>query len=368
VARPSVTIVVPTFREVESLPHLLDRIAKVREAHGLDLDVLIMDDDSRDGSVELVAARPEPWVQLVVRTANRGLSPAVIDGLARARGEVLVCMDADLSHPPEAIPKMMTKLDEGADFVVGSRYASGGTTSHDWGFLRWINSRVATLLARPLTSIRDPMSGFFALRRSTFAAGRALNPIGYKIGLELIVKCGCERVVEVPIHFEDRRYGESKLTLAQQLYYLQHLRRLYIFKFGVWSQLMQFLAVGALGMVVNLLVLTLLLTIAVPARPAVAAAIFVSMLFNFALNRRFSFSFARRGPWPQQLFRFVAASSVGALVNYGLTVFLIRQFPTLAPQLAAVVGVVAATALNFTASRYLVFRAGHIRVGTPPAE
>src|SRR5690349_15415001 len=107
-------------------------------------------------------------------------------------------MDADLSHPPEALPGMLTKLREGADFVLGSRYVRGGTTSDDWGVLRWLNSRVATWLARPLTSVRDPMSGFFALRRSTFEAGREFNPIGYKIGLELIVKCGCERVVEVP--------------------------------------------------------------------------------------------------------------------------------------------------------------------------
>ena len=120
---------VPTYREVESLPHLIDRIAKVREEHGLDLDVVIMDDDSRDGSVELIAARREPWVSIVVRTADRGLSPAVIEGLKRARGEVLVCMDADLSHPPEELPKMMDKLDAGADFVVGSRYASGGGTA-----------------------------------------------------------------------------------------------------------------------------------------------------------------------------------------------------------------------------------------------
>src|SRR5206468_3261744 len=103
-----------------------------------------------------------------------------------------------------------------------------------------------------------------------FEAGKALNPIGYKIGLEIIVKCGCERVVEVPIHFEDRRYGKSKLTMRQQLLYLQHLRRLYMFKFGVWSQLAQFLVVGALGTGVNLVVLTALLAAGWPGRPAVA--------------------------------------------------------------------------------------------------
>src|SRR4051812_35647152 len=155
-----------------------------------------MDDDSRDGSTELVQSRPEPWVQLIVRTTDRGLSASVLDGLRRAKGDVLIGMDADLSHPPEAIPAMLQKLEAGADFVVGSRYVKGGTTSDDWGVFRWLNSRVATLLARPLTALQDPMSGFFALRRTIFEAGDNFNPIGYKIALEIIVKCRCERVVE----------------------------------------------------------------------------------------------------------------------------------------------------------------------------
>ena len=195
-----------------------------------------MDDDSRDGSVELVRDRSEDWVRLVVRTTDRGLSQAALEGLSQAKGDVLVCMDADLSHPPEAIPAMLAKLAEGADFVIASRYVAGGSTAHDWGFLRWLNSRVATWLARPLTHVSDPMSGFFALRRATFEAGRDFNPIGYKIGLELVVKCHCERVVEIPIHFTDRRFGTSKLTLRQQALYLAHLWRLYAFKFGVWTR------------------------------------------------------------------------------------------------------------------------------------
>src|SRR5204863_2286130 len=131
---------------------------------------------------------------------------------------------------------------------------------------------------------------------------------------ELLVKCGCERVVEIPIHFEDRRFGESKLTMKQQLLYIQHLRRLYIFKYGVWSQLAQFLVVGGLGTFVNLVALTALLAALVPTRPAIAAAIFFSMCFNFVLNRRFSFSAARRGSWWRQFIAFTAASSVGALI------------------------------------------------------
>lgn len=359
-----VTVVVPTYKEAENLPHLISRLAKVRQEHGLDMDVLIMDDDSQDGSAELVASRPEEWVKIVVRTKNRGLSPSVLDGMRRATGDVLLCMDADLSHPPEAIPQMLGKLDEGADFVIGSRYVRGGSTSDDWGFLRWLNSRVATLLARPLTNARDPMAGFFALRRTTFAAGRAFNPVGYKIGLELIVKCGCERVVEVPIHFEDRQLGKSKLTMRQQLLYVRHLRRLYTFKFGAWSQLAQFLTVGGLGTLVNLVLLTVFLHVGMAANAAVAAAIALSMVFNFVLNRRFSFGESRRESWLKQFVGFMAACSVGALINYAVTLLFIGRLFSLRPQLAALVGIAAATAFNFIASRYLVFRSSHIR---PPA-
>jgi len=356
-----VTVVVPTYKEAENLPHLIHRLAKVREEHGLDLDVLIMDDNSGDGSAELVAARPEDWVKIVVRTTDRGLSPSVLDGMKRATGDILICMDADLSHPPEALPQILRKLEEGADFVIGSRYVQGGSTSDDWGFLRWLNSRVATLLARPLTSARDPMAGFFAFRRSTFAAGRDFNPVGYKIGLEFIVKCGCERVVEVPIHFEDRQLGKSKLTARQQLLYLKHLRRLYTFKFGAWSQLVQFLTVGGLGTVVNLVLLTLLLNLAMPAQASVAAAIVLSMVFNFVLNRRFSFGESRKESWLKQFIGFMAACSVGALINYAVTLLFMGRTFSFRPQLAALFGIAAATAFNFIASRYLVFRSSHIR-------
>ena len=357
---PTITVVVPTFREAQNLPHLIDGLARLRESHCLPLDLLIIDDDSQDGSLELVQSRREAWVQIVVRTGQRGLSSAVLEGLRRARGEVLVCMDADLSHPPAALPRMLAKLQEGADFVIGSRYASGGSTAHDWGFLRWLNSRLATLLARPLTTVRDPMAGFFALRRSTFAKGRDFAPVGYKIGLELLVRCGCERVVEVPIHFDSRRYGRSKLTLKQQLLYLQHLRRLYVFRYGLWTQLTQFLAVGAMGTVVNLAALTTLIGAGVPTRGAVAAAIFLSMCFNFVLNRRFSFSLARGRSWVRQFAGYLAASSAGALINYSTTLFVLGRFGT-RPQAAALVGIVAGTSFNFIASRYLVFRVSHVR-------
>ncbi|MEL7462416.1 MAG: glycosyltransferase, partial [Pseudomonadota bacterium] len=156
------SIVVPTFRERENIPHLIERVRRLRETEKMEIELLFMDDDSKDGSVEAVAASGAEWAQIVERDSERGLSPAVIDGFKLARHPVIVCMDCDLSHPPEAIPQMIFALAGGQRFVIGSRYVKGGSTDDDWGFFRWLNSIIATLLARPLTSAKDPMSGFFA--------------------------------------------------------------------------------------------------------------------------------------------------------------------------------------------------------------
>ena len=206
---PSVSVVVPTYREADNIPLLVDRIARLRDERRLDLELLIMDDDSNDGIEDVVRGLRKAWVRLTVRKENRGLGPAVVDGMRLARNDVLVCMDADLSHPPEAIPELLEALSQNYDFVIGSRYVEGGTTDERWSLFRRLNSRVATLLARPFTCARDPMSGFFALRRETFASAQDLNPIGYKIGLELLVKARCEFIKEVPIHFTDRGWGRA---------------------------------------------------------------------------------------------------------------------------------------------------------------
>lgn len=365
VSRPSLGVVVPTYREAENIPHLVKRLGAVRDREGLDLELWLVDDDSRDGTEEIVRSLDLPWVHLVVRKADRGLSQAVLDGLRRCKRDVLVVMDADLSHPPEKIPEMVDALADGADFVVGSRFVAGGSTDDDWGLFRWLNSRVATLLARPLTSLEDPMSGFFALSRETFEGGRDFNPVGYKIGLELVIKCRCALVKEIPIHFSDRRFGKSKLSLKEQLKYVKHVRRLYDYKFGTWSHLAQFLVVGASGLAVNLAVLTLLVRWSVREKLAIALAIALSMVWNFALNRRFSFSYARRRSIVWQFAGFVGACSIGAVVNYFVTLAVwdaVRY-----KQTAAVAGVVAGTLFNFVANRFFVFRQVHVKPASPPA-
>jgi dolichol-phosphate mannosyltransferase len=358
-APDSVTVVVPTYREAQNIPHLVARLQALRRSSGLDLELLLMDDDSEDGSAEIVSALELTWVRLVTRKSNRGLSNAVLDGLTLAETDFVVVMDADLSHPPEKIPELLAALKSGVDLAVGSRFADGGSTADDWGLFRWLNSRVATILAMPLTSISDPMSGFFAMRRSTFDTAPDLNPVGYKILLEIIVKCRCRLILEVPIHFDNRRFGSSKLTFKEQLRYFRHLRRLYTFRYGTWSHLAQFLVVGASGLAVNLLTLTALLSLHVAKKPAVAVAIVLSMIWNFSLNRRFSFSYARDQSVIRQFLGFTAACSVGAVVNYLTTMTLWQMLPY--KQLAAVGGVLAGTFFNFAASRFVIFRTKYVR-------
>ena len=231
-----VSIITPAYREAENLPELISRIAPLRlSPHHLDLELIIVNDESGDDTAAVVRSAAQPWVRLLTRSTERGLSSAVVHGLNSSRHDYLIVMDADLSHPPESIPKLLDALDEGAAFAFGSRYIRGGSTDDRWTLPRALNSRVATLLARPLTDLKDPMSGFFALRRETLAATAPLNPVGYKIGLELLVKSRVAKsrarpAVEVPIHFASRTRGESKLTIREKLLYLIHLSRMLRFQ------------------------------------------------------------------------------------------------------------------------------------------
>ncbi|MEM7365957.1 MAG: glycosyltransferase family 2 protein [Pseudomonadota bacterium] len=353
---PTVDIVVPAFQERDNIKALAERIASVREATGYDIHVYVVDDDSQDGTEQAVDELDLGWFSLIVRKDERGLSSAVLRGMDEGEGDILLCMDADLSHPPEAIPAMVSELNAGADFVVGSRYVEGGSTDDNWGLYRWLNSRIATLLARPFVNILDPMSGFFALFRSQYDQATQLNPIGYKIGLELIVKCGCRKVVEVPIHFTDRVRGESKLTMSEQLKYIQHIRRLFLYQYATSSELIQFLVVGGSGTIINLSVLTILLWLSVPSAAAIAGGIAVSVISNFVLHRRFTFSHSRTQPVISQFLRYLLSVAAGIVVNYSVALTLITVYEQLAEQLAAAMGIAAAMTFNFLAMKFLVFK------------
>lgn len=229
-ATPRYSIVVPTYNESENLPRLAERVFEAMPPQ--ETELLIVDDNSPDGTAavaERLARERNLPIRCVVRRQERGLATAVIRGLREGHGEICVVMDADLSHPPEAIPQLIRVLEDPAvNLAVGSRFVAGGRVDLDWPLHRRLNSLSGRLLARPLTSVRDMMAGFFALRRCEVDLDR-LHPIGYKILLEIIVRHRFRNVVEIPISFADRAAGVTKLNAAEQLRYLRHLARLYWF-------------------------------------------------------------------------------------------------------------------------------------------
>lgn len=301
--RPEVSIIVPTINESENLPRLLERIAAAMA--NVDYEVIIVDDNSQDATPRVCdeLSRRYPLKLLVRKRPANGLSGAVLHGMAEARGTFLCVMDADLQHPPEKLPELIEPLRRGeADFVLGSRYMPGGSTEARWGIFRKFNSQLATLLARPFAGpTTDPMAGFFALKRQTYASASNLTPLGYKIALELMCKCRVKTVREIPIHFGMREKGQSKLSLKQQFRYLEHLSRLYDFSFPRASPIVKFLIATGLGWLVALgLYLPLIRAgcgfveaIALAYLPALA----VTAIFHMRYVRTQREFLARQTPW-----------------------------------------------------------------------
>ena len=354
-----VSIVVPTYREVENIGLLADRVFAATSAAGIAAELIVVDDDSRDGTEarcrDLSARYP---VRLITRRGERGLATAVIEGFRQARGRLLVCMDADLSHPPEAIPEMVQALVGGAEFVIGSRYLAKGGIEEGWGVYRWLNSKIATLLARPLTLVSDPLGGYFGLPREVFFRAGELSPLGYKIALEMLVRGRPKRVAEVPIFFSDRKFGQSKLSVRVQFQYLRHLRRLYLFKYPFLSQLGQFLAVGGLGLLVDIASYYALQLVGLGHITARAIAFPIAATHNWFLNRRYTFVFGRQSAAMGQWASYLLVMLVGFAVNVGTYAVLTLQTRFFARHqlLALLAGIVLGTASNFLAARWYVFK------------
>ncbi|KEG12197.1 dolicholphosphate-mannose synthase [Trypanosoma grayi] len=235
------SIVVPAYKECGNLEALTKQVFDAVGDAGFsknDVELLIIDDNSRDGSVEVVKKLQADGygVRIEVRTTERGLSSAVIHGITIASGTFVLVMDADLQHPPKAVPRLLSALERpDVEFVCGTRYGAGVAIDRDWPLHRRVISWGARVLARPLTPLTDPMSGFFGLRKDVFQRGvEVLSPIGYKIALELFVKCRVRKYEEVGFNFAARTVGESKLTGKVIVHYLKHLRALYVYTYGVW--------------------------------------------------------------------------------------------------------------------------------------
>lgn len=223
------SLVIPTLNEKDALKFLFAELGGVLpQLTEYEFEIIVVDDNSIDGTLELVEKIKTPFLIKIVKRREKGLATAVLEGWRHARGEILGVMDADLSHPPELIKKLLEAL-KISDLAVGSRHINGGGVE-EWPIARRLFSKFATALARPLSGgVRDPLSGFFFIKKSALK-GADLKPLGYKILLEILVKCVPLKITEVPYIFRNRGVGKSKLNWKIALDYFRHLLRLYIYK------------------------------------------------------------------------------------------------------------------------------------------
>ncbi len=351
------SIIIPTYNEAENLPVLLDRLFSTSTRSGLSAEAIIVDDDSPDETWK-VAERLKAKYPLKVlrRRGKRGLSTAVFDGFRIAEGDTWAVMDADLSHPPEKIPEMISLIEGGqADFVLGSRYVDRGG-SEGWPLRRRIASRGAALLAKLVTNVKDPMAGFFVFRREILD-GVDLNPQGFKIGLEILVKARHQKVCEVPIVFRDRLHGESKLPAAVAIDYLAHVLRLFLYRQKTLAQFAKFCVVGSVGVFVNLLVYTLCLYVAQMHYMVAATLSFVvAVTNNFFLNQAWTFRgrFKVTGIVPRYA-RFFSVSLLGYVINLLVLYWLVEGWHV-HELLSQFIAILIATTGNFLGSKAWVFK------------
>ena len=225
-----ISLIVPTFNEAETIEELIRRAATAFSASSETFEIIVVDDASQDGTDSIVESLADEYPVRVLRRQGRlGLASAVIEGWNRSVGDILGVIDGDLQHPPEHLSKLARGLQEqNADIAVASRHVQGGTSklSPVRAFISWTATGMAMfMLPETLSRVRDPMSGFFMLRRETFE-GLDLNPCGYKILLEVLAKAKGSLVIEVPFTFNERFRGSSKMGARQIFEYLQHLVRL----------------------------------------------------------------------------------------------------------------------------------------------
>jgi len=223
---PALSIVVPTYNERDRLEDLVTAIFQAYAAEHVDGELIVVDDNSPDGTGALaddLAKRHR--IRVLHRSGKLGLGTAVIAGFEVAGAPIVGVIDADLSHPPQLLPRMLAVMQQlKADVVIGSRYIRGGGT-RNWPFGRLLLSRLACVIARPLTPVRDATSGFFLIRRD-LARGVRISAGGFKICLELLMRGRPAVVAEVPYVFEGRTAGESKMNLKEAFGYLEQLRDL----------------------------------------------------------------------------------------------------------------------------------------------
>jgi dolichol-phosphate mannosyltransferase len=358
-------VIIPTYNERENIQSNIDRCSRALEAAGCEYEIIVVDDDSPDRTWALVeeAYADDNHVRVFRRTEDRGLALSIVEGFHLASMDYCVVIDGDLQHPPEKIPELLAALDSGADIAIGSRHVEGGGMEN-WSRFRQIISKGATAIARRcLPSARglsDPMSGLFAVRRPV-VEGVELQPQGYKILLEILSKCDLDQIVEVGYIFRDRTAGESKLTAGQYQQFAEHVLGLSIGEYAKLIgenprrviQFIEFMGVGAVGVLVNTIVFYLAVTASVHYLIAGSVAFLVAVQWNFAGNWLVTFD-RPRDALRRRYVAFHAVCVVG-LVIYELVLLLATSIPRM-PLIGANLAAIGVTSLwNFIGAENTAF-------------
>jgi len=363
-----VVVIVPTYNERDNVEPLVLALEQQFARLQHDMQILVVDDSSPDGTADVVrrlqATRPHLHL---LSGPKAGLGSAYIRGMHHALeqlgADAVFEMDADFSHRPQDIPRLLTNLDHGADFVIGSRYVPGGTIPREWGAHRRAMSLFGNIVARYLAGtyrVRDCTAGFRAIRGSLLQSIDLdhLRVQGYAFQVALLhaaVAHGA-KVVEVPVDFIDRKHGESKLGFHDVVEFAVNAAWI---RFQSSRTFLKFATVGATGVVVNLGVFTWLLATGMNKFLASPIAIEASIVSNFFLNNYWTFRERKtRDRTRIKGLKFNVVSLVALGISYGTFVLLSALFPRTAPQVHQLIGILPATAVNYFLNSYWTFRRG----------
>jgi dolichol-phosphate mannosyltransferase len=346
---PELSLIVPTYCEGQNIAELIERVHQSLSNCGYEL--IVVDDNSPDGTSELAESLSRKYpIRVITRRNERGLASAVVDGFRQAKGEILGVIDADLQHPPEILPELLKEVKGGADVAIASRYVKGGGSA-GWSMKRRIISRgskvLAGLLLPSVRGVKDPLSGFFLLRRRVID-GVALSPTGYKILLEVLVRGKANEITEVPFIFKERERGESNLNAGEGINYLKHLYRLG--GLGGTIRFIKFCLVGLSGVAVNEGLLWMLTEgFGLFYVFSAAIAIEISILTNFFLNDIWTFR-DRRSPGIKSIlgrgFKFNLVSIAGLGINMTL-LWTFTEVVGISYLISNLIGIAGATLWNF---------------------
>jgi dolichol-phosphate mannosyltransferase len=361
-----VVVIIPTYNERDNIGALIDALGDRFSNIPHDMHILVVDDYSPDGTADVVRSMQAGADNLhLIEGQKSGLGAAYIRGMLHAlnilRADVVFEMDADFSHKPEDVARLLSEIEAGADFVIGSRYVKGGTIPIEWGLLRRLNSMGGNIAARyiaGISQIRDCTAGFRAIRASLL---RRIDLIGlrvqgYAFQVALLHAAVLEggKIREVPVDFIDRKHGESKLGLSDIIEFLVNV---WWIRLQSSETFIKFAIVGASGVLVNLGFFTLFLLAGMNKYIASPIAIELSIVSNFLLNNYWTFRWRKtidRTRIRGLKFNLVSILALG--VSYGTFVTLSLASPDTAPQVHQLIGIVPATLVNYLLNSYWTFK------------